>query len=135
MENIYVDFTTRVAEGRNIPIERVREIAKGRVWSGVQAKEIGLVDEYGGFMKAVDVAKELAEIDADTDVRIKVFPREKSPQEQLIEMFNLTAESAASLQELRALAQTPEFQAMIKARAALNQSERAKLEALVPTIK
>jgi protease-4 len=135
MENIYVDFTTRVAEGRDIPIERVKEIAKGRVWSGVQAKEIGLVDEYGGFMKAVEVAKELAEIDADTDVRIKVFPREKTPQEQLIEMFNVTAESAASLQELRALAQTPEFQAMIKARTALDQSERAKLEAFVPTIK
>lgn len=135
MENIYVDFTTRVAEGRDIPIERVKEIAKGRVWSGTQAKEIGLVDEYGGFMKAVEVAKELAEIEADTDVRIKVFPREKSPQEQLVEMFNVTAKSAASLQELGALAQTPGFQAMIKARAALDQSERAKLEALVPTIK
>ena len=135
MENIYVDFTTRVANGRDIPIERVKEIAKGRVWSGVQAKEIGLVDEYGGFMKAVEIAKELANIDADTQVRIKVFPREKTPQEQLLEMFNITAESAASLQELRALAQTPEFQAMIKARAVLDQSDRARLQAVVPAIK
>ena len=135
MENIYVDFTTRVAEGRNIPIERVKEIAKGRVWTGSQAMEIGLVDEFGGFMKAVEIAKELAEIEPETDVRIKVFPREKTTQEQLIEMLNVTAESAATLQELQTLANTPEFQAMIKARAALNHSERAKLEALLPDIK
>ena len=135
MENIYVDFTTRVAEGRNIPIEQVKEIAKGRVWSGSQAMEIGLIDEYGGFMKAVDIAKELAEIDLDTEVKIKVFPREKTPQEQLVEMFNVTAESAATLQELQTLANTPEFQALIKARAALTQSEQAKLQALVPEIK
>ena len=135
MENIYVDFTTRVADGRGLDIERVKEIAKGRVWTGSQAKDIGLVDEYGGFMKAVEIAKELAEIEADTDVRIKTFPREKTPQEQLVEMFNVTADSAASLQELRVLAETPEFQALIKARTALEQSERAKLQAIVPEIK
>jgi len=58
LEDIYEDFTTRVAEGRDIPLEQVKEIAKGRVWTGAQAKEIGLVDELGGIMKAIEVAKE-----------------------------------------------------------------------------
>jgi protease-4 len=135
MENIYVDFTTRVAEGREIPIDRVREIAKGRVWSGEQAMEIGLIDEYGGFMKALEIAKELAEIDADEKVKIKMFPREKTPQEQLLEMFNVTADAAASLEQLRILAETPEFKALIEARQAIENTERAKLRATIPTIK
>jgi len=53
MEDIYIDFTNVVADGRGLPIERVREIAKGRVWTGEQAKDIGLVDELGGIMKAI----------------------------------------------------------------------------------
>ncbi|NNC37774.1 MAG: signal peptide peptidase SppA [Hyphomonadaceae bacterium] len=135
MENIYVDFTTRVSEGRDIPIDRVKEIAKGRVWTGEQAKEIGLIDEFGGFSKAVEVAKQLADIDSETKVRIKMFPREKTPHEQLVEMFNVTAQSAASLQKLGELAQTPEFQAMIKARDAMEQAEKAHLKAVLPEIK
>jgi protease-4 len=57
MDRIYAGFVSRVAEGRKLPPERVREIAKGRVWTGVQAKQLGLVDELGGFYEAVDKAK------------------------------------------------------------------------------
>jgi protease-4 len=60
MDRIYAGFITRVAEGRKLPPERVREIAKGRVWTGEQAKQLGLVDELGGFYEAVDKAKALA---------------------------------------------------------------------------
>ena len=63
IDNIYVEFTTQTAEDRNLPIETVREIAKGRVYSGEMALEIGLVDELGTLHDAVDHAASLAELE------------------------------------------------------------------------
>ncbi len=132
MEEIYVDFTSKVADGRNMPIERVREIAKGRVWTGVQAKELGLVDELGGFMKALEVAKELAEIDADTKVQIRKFPRELTDMEKLEQMFNVTAEATANLQDLQTLTSSAEFQAFMRAKALINEKGQAQMKADLP---
>ncbi|PHR59151.1 MAG: signal peptide peptidase SppA [Robiginitomaculum sp.] len=134
LEDIYVDFTTRVSDGRGLSIERVREIAKGRVWTGAQAKEIGLVDELGGIMKAIEVAKELAEIDEKTRVRIKKYPRDLTPGEQLEQLFNVTADAGASLEDLRILTQSAEFKTLMQARATLNQTE-TQLRAQLPNIK
>lgn len=69
MKGIYDLFLARVAEGRKIPVERVAESAEGRVWSGLQGKERGLVDEIGGLDRAVDKARELAGLPADAGVR------------------------------------------------------------------
>jgi len=118
MQDIYDDFTTRVAKGRDLPLERVKEIAKGRVWTGEQAKEIGLVDELGGFLKAVEVAKELAEIDKDTDVRIKRFPRQLTPAEQIEQLLSGTAQAQKDIAALRQITALPEVQAALKAREA-----------------
>ena len=63
IDAIYVQFTTQTAEDRNLPIETVREIAKGRVYSGEMALEIGLVDELGTLHDAVDYAASVAELD------------------------------------------------------------------------
>ncbi len=63
IDAIYVQFTTQTAEDRNLPIETVREIAKGRVYSGEMALEIGLVDELGTLHDAVDHAASLAELE------------------------------------------------------------------------
>ncbi|HMO81832.1 MAG TPA: signal peptide peptidase SppA [Pyrinomonadaceae bacterium] len=72
---IYFDnFLPKVAEGRKISVERANELGQGRVWTGTQAKENGLIDEFGGLEKAIDIAKELAEIPADKEVRRVVFP-------------------------------------------------------------
>ncbi|MGH9709085.1 MAG: signal peptide peptidase SppA, partial [Candidatus Acidiferrales bacterium] len=68
LQDIYASFTHGVAEGRKLPIETVQKIAKGRVWSGEQAKELGLVDDLGGADRAVTVAKELAHIPANDSV-------------------------------------------------------------------
>ena len=116
LEDIYEDFTTRVAEGRDIPLERVKEIAKGRVWTGAQAKEIGLVDELGGIMKAIEVAKEMAEIDADAKINLKRFPRAKSTSEQLEELFGGSAQMSENLAAMSEIMQIPEVQAAIKIR-------------------
>jgi protease-4 len=97
MDRIYQGFITRVAEGRNLPVARVDEIARGRVWTGAQARELQLVDELGGFHQAVAVAKRLAKIDADDDVQLKRFPGEKSPFEALGSLFGASASSVRTL--------------------------------------
>jgi protease-4 len=74
MEDIYRQFTTKAAAGRKMPIEKLRELAGGRIYTGTQAKENGLVDELGTLHDAIAEAKKLAGIDADADVRIEVLP-------------------------------------------------------------
>lgn len=70
IDQIYNGFIVHVASGRNIPVEQVQQIAKGRVWTGQQALGLHLVDKTGGFYDAVDEAKRLAKIDAATDVQL-----------------------------------------------------------------
>ena len=83
LDRIYEDFTSKVAAGRKLPKERVLEIAKGRVWTGEDAKGLGLVDELGGYATALRLAKAAAKIPADEKVKVVVFPREKNPFETL----------------------------------------------------
>src|SRR5438067_4932630 len=69
------EFLPKVAAGRHFPdAQAVDQIARGRVWTGAQGKENGLVDEFGGLDRAVEVAKELARIPADRQVRRVVYP-------------------------------------------------------------
>lgn len=70
----YADFVARVAEGRNMSTEEVDAVARGRVWTGADAAERGLVDELGGLRTAVRRAKVLAGLDADAQVRIVSYP-------------------------------------------------------------
>lgn len=91
---VYARFTTLVSEGRKLPIERVQEIAKGRVWSGEDAKEIGLVDVNGGLMVAVDKAKELAGIAAADRPQLRYRKNTTSPLDLI--MNNLASAGAVS---------------------------------------
>jgi protease IV len=74
LDRVYVDFTNKVADGRKLPKEKVLEIAKGRIWSGQDAKNLGLVDELGGYETALQLAKKAAGVPAADDVKIVVFP-------------------------------------------------------------
>jgi protease-4 len=85
LENTYSEFTKGVAQGRHMSVEAVDKIAKGREWTGAQGKDIGLVDEIGGFDRAIEVAKELAHIPANESVRILRYPQEKSFFQELFE--------------------------------------------------
>jgi protease-4 len=78
LDRIYELFTQRVAEGRGLPMEKVLEIAKGRIWTGEDAKALGLVDELGGLPEALRLAKDAAGIPPDAEVRLELFPREKT---------------------------------------------------------
>ena len=70
----YNDFVARVAQGRNLSTDAVDAVARGRVWTGADAAERGLVDELGGLRAAVRRAKELAGLDADAQVRTVSYP-------------------------------------------------------------
>jgi len=95
MDRIYGNFIARVAEGRKLPVERVREIAKGRVWTGAQARSLGLVDEVGGFYQAVDKAKSLAGLEGDVPLR-RMTPSEGA-FEALQKALGVSASSARTL--------------------------------------
>jgi protease-4 len=71
---LYADFVQRVAQGRDMTVEAVDAVARGRVWTGADAKDRGLVDELGGLRTAVDRAKVLAGFDADADVKLVSLP-------------------------------------------------------------
>ena len=85
LDRVYVDFTSKVADGRKLPREKVLEIAKGRIWSGEDAKALGLVDELGGFDTALGLAKKAANIGEKEDVKIVPFPRAKTLLESIME--------------------------------------------------
>ncbi|NKZ05948.1 signal peptide peptidase SppA [Actinomadura latina] len=80
LDQIYDDFTAKVAEGRDLSRERVHELARGRVWTGADAKDNGLVDELGGIDTALGLARKKAGLAADTPIR--VYPH-TSPLERL----------------------------------------------------
>jgi len=85
LDRVYVDFTGKVAEGRKLPKEKVLQIAKGRIWSGQDAKNLGLVDELGGYDTALNLAKKAANIPDGDDVRIVVYPRQKTFLQSLLQ--------------------------------------------------
>lgn len=71
---LYRDFIERVADGRKLSVEQVDAIARGRIWTGADAKERGLVDELGGLRAAITRAKVLAGLEPDTKVRVLSYP-------------------------------------------------------------
>ncbi|OBG20163.1 signal peptide peptidase SppA [Mycolicibacterium celeriflavum] len=71
---VYNDFVDRVAAGRNMTVEAVEAVAQGRVWTGADALERGLVDELGGLRTAIERAKVLSGLDRKADVRIVDYP-------------------------------------------------------------
>ncbi len=85
LDRVYVDFTGKVADGRKLSKDKVLEIAKGRIWSGQDAKSLGLVDELGGYDTALKLAKKAAGIPESDDVKIVVYPRQKTFLEALMQ--------------------------------------------------
>ncbi|MBD2704281.1 signal peptide peptidase SppA [Spirosoma sp. BT702] len=95
-ERIYSQFTSKAAAGRKIPVDSIRAIAGGRVWTGVQGKAIGLVDQLGGLDDAIKLAAQSAKL-KEGDYKLKYQPRKKEFFEQLMNSFNDSEE--AKIQE------------------------------------
>jgi protease IV len=95
MRSTYRRFLRRVAEGRDMEIARVEEIAEGRVWSGRRGLELGLVDRLGGLSAAIELARERGEL--EDDAPIEEWPRDRSFLQMLAELVGGPSASAASM--------------------------------------
>jgi protease-4 len=92
IEKIYKTFIGHVAEGRNMTTEKVDEIGQGRVWSGIDAKELGLVDVIGGLNDAIELAAKMAKID---NYRVSNLPKLEEPFEKF--MKDISGDVKASI--------------------------------------
>ncbi len=97
VENFYDNFISRVATGRQKDKSYIDSIARGRVWAGSQAKELGLVDEFGGLTKAIALAAKHSGL---TDYGIVAYPKTKDLTTQIMEAFSEEARLKAFTQEL-----------------------------------
>ena len=104
---VYEGFLQRVANGRRMPLDKVRQIAKGRVWTGEQARGLGLVDQLGGFYDAVAKAKTLAGLKGE--VRLKRMGQPKSAFEALSRVFSADAASLGGLARLGRVLSDPKM--------------------------
>lgn len=87
LDNIYENFTSKVAEGRKLPKEKVLEIARGRVWTGADAKDRGLVDELGGMQTAIRAAKRLAKIKETDEIDLRQYPPKRTKAEIIMALL------------------------------------------------
>ena len=86
VDRVYSDFTSKAAAGRKLPVDSLRAIASGRVWTGTQGKAIGLVDQLGGLDDAIKLAAQSAKL-KDGDYKLKYQPRKKPFFEKLMSSF------------------------------------------------
>jgi protease-4 len=93
---IYDLFLARVAQGREMSVEQVDAIAQGRVWTGAQALEIGLIDRVGGFREAVGEMNKLSGLDEDADAYLVTYPLPKALGEQISDLLDVRMARAAS---------------------------------------
>lgn len=116
VEQCYSSFIGHVAEGRGITTEQVDEIGQGRVWSGINAKEIKLVDRFGGLNDAIALAAEMAELES---YKLVELPKAKSMMEQMMSTFGQAkvsvelGEFTTIYNRIKAMAAEPGIQAML----------------------
>ena len=130
MQATYDTFVEKAAQGRNTTPERIDAIGQGRVWTGRQAKEIGLVDELGGLDRAVALAKQRAKIAQDAEVELVIYPPKKSFYDIVRDPFG-SADRATTLASLLGIGSPKVIQAMT---APLQVFRRGEPLALMPNV-
>ena len=133
VEVFYQQFVEKVAEARKSTPEKIDAVAQGRVWTGKQAKAIGLVDELGGLDRAVAIAKERAKIAAGSDVDLVVYPPRPSLLDALSHPLGQTEESS-SLRSALALFAPSERRVMRQVLAPMRLLGRREPLALMPFV-
>jgi protease IV len=128
MDGFYKSFVAKVAEGRHMTPARVDAIAQGRVWTGAQAKDRGLVDALGGLDTAVSIAKQRAHIPADEEVDLVVY----SPRRSFYEALTQLGRSSASLASWGVLMNAAQRQAVATLTTPVTAFRRGEPLALMP---
>lgn len=127
----YDDFVPKVAKGRNKTSEYIDSVAQGRVWTGSQGKERGLVDEFGGLDRAVEIAAELAKIPSDKGVHRVILPNPQTFIQQLLSEGDETRAQAKQQQAL--LAALPEdTRRALRFMTVLDRMKRGESSLLMP---
>jgi len=134
LHSFYDQFIGKVAVSRHTTPEKIDGVAQGRVWTGQQAKEQGLVDALGGLDAAVAIAKQRAKLSADAEVELVVFPPRKSFYEILSNEFGGSADRLAVDAWLSANLSKGELDALRLMRGPLSMFRRGELLALMPTV-
>ncbi len=93
MDAIYADFVTKVARGRGLSPEQAEEAAKGQIWSGADAKEMGLVDALGGFATALDLARDAAKLGPDRAIVLVPYPAPEPAWKLILDLLGGKAEA------------------------------------------
>ncbi|HCK10950.1 MAG TPA: signal peptide peptidase SppA, partial [Candidatus Latescibacteria bacterium] len=75
LDRVYDAFVAQVSDGRNLLRQKVSALAQGKVWTGQQAQEVGLVDEIGGYAAAIEAARVLLGLAPDTDIQFVIYPK------------------------------------------------------------
>jgi protease-4 len=132
LKAFYDDFVAKVAESRHKTPEEIDRIGQGRVWTGQQAKAIGLVDALGGLDRAVSIAKERAKIPGDSDVELVTYPAPKSFYELLSDQISGNSDSAVIGKWLKANLSSAEFDVLRAARGPAALFRRGEPLALMP---
>jgi len=132
LQAFYDGFVEKVAQSRHTTPEKIDAIAQGRVWTGRQAQQNGLVDALGGLDTAVAIAKQRAKLAADTEVELVVFPPRKSFYELLTEQFSGSSEQVAMSTWLSANLSRGEIEALRIMRGPLALFRRGEPLALMP---
>ena len=124
-DTIYADFTAKVAKGRNLPLAKIQDIAKGRVWSGADARGNGLVDELGGFWTAAEAARRLAGIAPGDQLVFKLYPRQKGIFDAIGDFFGGSPAAVRGVQGFVTLMNAAPVRAVI---GAVNELPRGGVE-------
>lgn len=128
IDRAYQQFIGLVAEGREMTPEQVRAVAQGRVWTGQQALERGLVDHLGGFSVALARARALAGIDEDARVQLRYYPAAESPFEAFGSLFGASAEGVEALVRVNAALSDPRMQRVMAAMREEDANVRAEAD-------
>lgn len=122
---IYADFTKKVADGRKLPLDKVHDIARGRVWTGTDAAQRGLVDKLGGFWDAADLAKRLSGIPQGDRVTFQLYPRQKGLLQTIEEWFGGSDDEVQAIANFNTLMKSPVVSHTVHA---IRQNPRADVE-------
>ncbi|HUO22243.1 MAG TPA: signal peptide peptidase SppA [Caulobacteraceae bacterium] len=132
IDQTYNNFVASVAEGRGMPVDKVNAIARGRVWTGQQARERGLVDQIGGLYDAVDKAKALAGVQASQALPLKVVSPRATGLGVIGRALGLSEDSLRALGMLSAVMSDPRVQGFTHALTEADLRQRGAL-VLAPT--
>jgi protease-4 len=132
LQAFYDQFVEKAAESRHSTPEKIDQLAQGRVWTGLQAKQNGLVDALGGLDRAIALAKQRAKIAADSEVELVIYPPRKSFYEILTDQFGATGDRMMAGAWLSANLTAGEMEALRTIRGPLALFRRGEPLALMP---